>query len=241
MCGLIYSFAMRRLIFCSCVLVTTILAASLPTGKPEQSGMSTDRLKRLSAAMRGYIDRGEIAGTVTLVARHGRVVHLEAQGLMDVDAKTPMRADTIFRIASMTKPITSVAVMMLLEEGRFLLGDPVSKFIPEFKNPKVMVVNAPGSNRAASSLVPAQREITIRDLLTHTAGLATTTSIALRPELEKFTKEAAPEQDLAAYTKRLATLPLNFQPGTAWEYGPATTVLGYLVEVVSGQRFDRFL
>jgi CubicO group peptidase (beta-lactamase class C family) len=232
---------MRRLIFCSCVLVTTVLAASLPTGKPEQSGMSTDRLKRLSAAMRGYIDRGEIAGTVTLVARHGRVVHLEAQGLMDIDAKTPMRADTLFRIASMTKPITSVAVMMLLEEGRFLLGDPVSKFIPEFKNPQVMVVNAPGSNRAASSLVPAQREITIRDLLTHTAGLATTTSIALRPELEKFTKEASPEQDIAAYTKRLAKLPLNFQPGTAWEYGPATTVLGYLVEVVSGQRFDRFL
>src|SRR6266545_617388 len=117
---------MYRLI--CCCWFAAAFAASLPVGKPEQSGMSAERLKRLSAAMRGYIDRGEIAGTVTLVARHGKVVHLEAQGLMDVDAKTPMRADTVFRIASMTKPITSVAVMMLLEEGRFLLGNPVSKF-----------------------------------------------------------------------------------------------------------------
>ena len=203
--------------------------------------MSTERLKRLSAAMRGYIDRGEIAGTVTVVARHGKVVHLEAQGVMDIDSKTPMRADTIFRIASMTKPITSVAAMMLLEEGRFLLSDPVSKYIPEFKNPKVLVVNSPGSNRQGTSLVPAQREITVRDLFTHTAGLAGNTSVALRAELEKFNKEAPPEQDIAIYTKRLAKLPLNFHPGTAWEYGPATTVLGYLVEVISGQRFDRFL
>src|SRR5947207_2268968 len=105
-----------------------IFAASLPTATPEQSGMSADRLKRLSAVMRGYIDRGEVAGTVTLIARRGRIVHREAQGLMDIDSKTPMRADSIFRLASMTKPITSVAVMMLLEEGRFQLKDPVSKF-----------------------------------------------------------------------------------------------------------------
>src|ERR1044072_7416812 len=110
------------------------LAASLPTSKPEQSGMSTERLKRLSAAMKGYIDRGEVAGTVTLIASHGRIVQLEAQGMMDLESRTPMRKDTIFRIASMTKPITSVAVMMLMEEGKFLLTDPVSRFIPEFKN-----------------------------------------------------------------------------------------------------------
>ncbi len=234
---------MRRLIFlCSCFLVAgTAFSASLTTGKPEQSGMSTERLKRLAAAMQGYIDRGEVSGTVTLVARHGRIVHLQAQGLMDAGSKTPMKTDTIFRLASMTKAITSVAVMMLYEEGRFLLTDPVSKFIPEFKNPQVMVANAPGTSRAGFKLVPAEREITIRDLLTHTAGLAGPTSTLLRPEMEKFQKETPPDEDIAGYTKRLAKLPLHFQPGTAWEYGPATNVLGYLVEVVSGQRFDRFL
>ena len=216
-------------------------AASLPTTRPEQSGMSTERLKRLSAAMRAYIDAGQVPGTVTLVARRGHVVHLEAQGVMDASARTPMRPDSIFRIASMTKPLTSVAVMMLMEEGKFLLTDPVSKFIPEFKNPKVLVLNAPGSDRAGTSLVPAQREITIRDLLTHTAGLAAATSTALRDELAQFQKEAPAEETNASYVKRLARLPLNNQPGGAWEYGPATTVLGYLVEVVSGQPLDRFL
>src|SRR5215470_393915 len=105
------------------VLSATGFAASLAVTKPEQSGMSTERLKRLSAAMRGYVDRGEVPGTVTLVARRGHVVHLEAQGLMDIEARTPLRTDSIFRIASMTKPITSVAVMMLMEEGKFLLTD----------------------------------------------------------------------------------------------------------------------
>src|SRR6266542_4030295 len=171
------------------------LAATLPVTKPEQSGMSTERLKRLSAAMRAYIDRGEVSGTVTLIARRGRVVHFEAQGLMDVASKTPMRSDSIFRIASMTKPITSAAVMMLLEEGRFLLTDPVSKFIPEFKDPKVMVLNAPGASRAATRLIPAEREITIRDLLTHTAGLAAPTSITLRAELDKFRAETRADEN----------------------------------------------
>jgi len=142
------------------VLVCGLLSAplfseSFPVSKPEQSGMSAERLKRLSATMRAYVDRGDVAGTVNLVARHGKVVHFDAQGLLDIDSKTPMRNDTIFRLASMTKPITSVAVMMLYEEGRFLLTDPVSKFIPEFKNPKVMVVNPPGSDRAGFKLVPA--------------------------------------------------------------------------------------
>ncbi|MBI3208413.1 MAG: beta-lactamase family protein, partial [Candidatus Solibacter usitatus] len=218
----------------------SLAAAPLTVGKPEESGLSAARLQRLSAAMRGYIERGEVPGTVMLVARRGRVVHLEAQGKMDISANTPLRTDSIFRIASMTKAITSVAAMMLLEEGRFLLSDPISKFIPEFKNPKVLVVNFPGSNRGATSLVPANREITVRDLFTHTAGLPTATSVALRDELEKSRKEAPAGENLAQYTKRLAKLPLNFHPGSAWEYGPATTVLGYLVEVVSGQTLDKF-
>jgi CubicO group peptidase (beta-lactamase class C family) len=223
------------------LLCTAAAFAAPPLATPESVGMSSERLKRLTAAMRGYIDRGDVAGTVTLVARRGKVVHLEAQGLADMGSKAPMKRDTIFRLASMTKPITSVAVMMLAEEGRFQLTDPVSKFIPEFKNPKVMVANFPGSSRSGTSLVPALREITIQDLLSHTAGLATGTATLLYAEWEKFRKEASPQEDIGGYTRRLAKLPLHFQPGTAWEYGPATNVLGYLVEVVSGQRFDRFL
>ena len=203
--------------------------------------MSAERLKRLTAAMQGYVDRHEVAGAVTLVSRRGHVVHLEATGVMDIDSKSPMKRDTIFRLASMTKPITSAAVMMLAEEGCFQITDPVSRYIPEFKNPKVIVANFPGSSRAGTKLVPANREITIQDLLTHTAGLATGTATLLNAEWTQFQKEATAEEDIAGYTRRLAKLPLHFHPGTAWEYGPATNVLGYLVEVVSGQRFDQFL
>jgi len=203
---------MRRALFACAywLTATSVFAANLPVVKPEQSGMSSERLKRLSAAMRGYMDRGEVAGTVMLVARRGRVVHLESQGLMDIDSKAPMRTDSIFRLASMTKPITSVAVMMLLEEGRFLLNDPVSKFIPEFKNPKVVVSNPPGTARTGTQLVPAEREITIRDLLTHTAGLVAESSSELRPEFEKFDKGAPPNENIADYTRRLAKPPLHF-------------------------------
>ena len=227
------------------ILFLAFCGTAFPSGptvaRPEAAGLSSDRLARLTAAMRGYIDRQEVAGTITLVARRGQVVHLEAQGVMDVDTKAPMKRDSIFRMASMTKPITSVAVMMLAEEGRFQLTDPVSRYLPEFKDPKVMVANFPGSSREGTRLVPADREITIQDLLTQTAGLATNTATLLHAEWEKFQKERSPEEDIAGYTRRLARLPLHFQPGTAWEYGPATDVLGRLVEAVSGQRFDSFL
>lgn len=221
--------------------VPALFAASLPKSTPEELGLLTERLKRVHALVQRYIDQGEIAGAVSLVARRGRIAYFESQGVMDLESKKPMRNDTIFRLASMTKPITSIAVMMLHEEGRFLLDDPVSKFLPEFKNPKVAIANAP-NERAPEGyrLVPAEREITIRHLLTHTAGLASGRGGATMDLAAKLRATRKPDDLLADYIRKLAALPLNFQPGTAWEYGPATDVLGRLVEVVSGQPLDRF-
>ena len=217
-----------------------LVASALAASRPEDVGISSERLKRVHEVMQRYIDNGEIAGSVTLVARKGKMAHLEAQGLADLESKRPMRTDAIFRLASMTKPLTSVAVMMLHEEGRFILNDPISKFLPEFKNPKVAIANAPNERfEGGFRVVPADREITIRDLLTHTAGLASGTGGATMELVKKIPARKA-DDVMADYVKRLATLPLNFQPGTAWGYGPATDVLGRLVEVISDKTLDEF-
>lgn len=159
----------------------TCSAATIPRSAPEEVGLSSSRLKKVSAVLQRYIDQGEIAGAVSLVARKGRVVHLEAQGLSDLATRKPLTADAIFRLASMTKPVTSLAVMMLVEDGHFLLDDPVAKFLPEFKLPMVAVANAPNERAGAGyRLVPAARDITIRHLLMHTAGLCGTHSGALQ-------------------------------------------------------------
>ena len=199
--------------------------------------MSTERLARIGEAMQRYVDQQLVAGTVTLIARKSKVVHFEARGFMDAENQVPMRTDTIFRIASMTKPITSVALMMLWEEGRFHLNDPVSRFLPEFANP---VVSTTGDvSGQTGSLVPVKSPITIRELLTHTAGLANN----YVGNTKFFETAMAPQEgeDLAGYTKRLAALPLNYQPGEAWQYSPATNVVGRLVEVMSGMPLDRFM
>ena len=223
------------------VTVPSLFAASLPKSTPEEVGLSASRLKRVHALVQRYIDQGELAGAVSLVARRGRIAYVESQGVMDLETRQPMRPDAIFRLASMTKPVTSLAVMMLHEEGRFLLDDPVSKFLPEFKNPKVAVANAPNERAAGGfRLTPAEREITIRHLLTHTAGLPSGSGGPTMDLMKKLSASRKPEDVLADYIQRLAALPLNFQPGAAWEYGPATDVLGRLVEVVSGQPLDRF-
>jgi CubicO group peptidase (beta-lactamase class C family) len=222
------------------LLLIPILAAPLtagdgPTGKPEDVGMSSERLRRIPEAIQRHIDAGEISGAVTLVARRGRIVHFEAHGLMDIESKRPMEKDAIFRIASMSKPVTGVAVMMMTEEGKLRLNDPVSRFLPEFKNPKVAV---PRGNSGEFYEVPADRELTIRDLLTHTNGLMTggVGSKAGPPR-------PASGDTLAAYIPRLAAVPLDFQPGTQWAYsglaGPDT--LSRIVELVSGQPYDEFL
>ncbi len=226
--------------FLSILLPAWPAAQGLPTGAAEDSGLSSERLQRIKIAMQRYIDRGEVPGVVTLVARHGRVVHFEALGYRDVEAKAPMTKDAIFRIASMTKPITSVAVMMLFEEGHFLLSDPIAKFLPEFANPRVAVPAAAGERvETPYKQVPAVRPITIRHLLTHTAGLANSYRGLTQAEYAKAVARQ-PNETMTDVVQRLARLPLNFQPGDAWEYGPATDVLGRLVEVVSGRTLDQF-
>ncbi|HKQ72871.1 MAG TPA: serine hydrolase domain-containing protein [Blastocatellia bacterium] len=214
----------------------------LPTARPEDVGMSSERLARIRTGMQRYVDRGLVPGVVTLVARRGRVVHFEAIGYRDVEAKTPMTTDTIFRIASMTKPIASVALMTLYEEGHFLLNDPISKFLPEFADMKV--AQAASSTEAVGErykLVPAKNPITFKHVLTHTAGFPNSYRGITREEYAKTYPRKDPSETMTDVVKRLATMPLNFNPGEAWEYGPATDVVGRLVEVISGLTLDEYL
>ncbi len=222
------------------MLAACAVAAELPAAKPESVGLSSERLERIATAVQRSIDDKRIAGAVTLVSRRGQIAWLKAQGMMDREAGKPMRSDTIFRICSMSKALTSLAVMMLYEEGRFQLEDPVSKYIPEFKNPKVLVKPASG----VPYTIPATKEITILNLLTHTSGL----TYNWNPDLGPMYKEAGVAHGMLPYdgtiqdnVKRLAGLPLLFNPGDRFEYSLGVDVLGYLVEVVSGITFDEFL
>src|SRR5262249_34255818 len=215
--------------------------SGLVTANPEEVGMSAERLARIRTAMQRYVDRHEVAGVVTLVARHGRVVHFDAVGYRDAESKAPMTTDAIFRIASMTKPITSVALMMLYEQGYFLLSDPISKFLPEFADMKVAVPAPAGEAVAAPyKLVPAARPITIRHVLTHTAGLPNSYRGMTQQLYTKTIERQDPNETMADVVKRIAKLPLNFHPGDAWEYGPGTDVVGRLVEVISGESLDQY-
>ncbi len=209
----------------------------LPTTKPERVGMSSERLQRIEPVMQKYIDEQLVAGTVTLIARKGRVVHFEAQGYMDAENKVPMRKDAIFRIASMTKPITSIALMMLWEEGKFQLRDPVSKFLPEFKDQ--MVSTTSDASGKTGELVPVAREANVRDMLTHTAGMAN--NYIGNVEAYRELSRVRPDDTLESLIKRLASAPLNYQPGSAWQYSAATDVVGRLVEVMSGVSLDEYL
>jgi len=218
--------------------------AGLPTAVPEDVGLSSDRLERITRAIQTSVDEGRVAGGVMLVARRGKVVYLKAVGNADREAKRPMRTDSIFRICSMTKPITAVAVMMLYEEGRFMLNQPVADFIPEFKNMKVLDPPLPqDATSPPGSLVDAMRPITIMHLLTHTSGL----TYHWNPRLGRAYREAGvphglgqSDQTIGEGIKKLAAQPLLFQPGDYWEYSLSNDVLGYLVEVVSGMPLDRF-
>ena len=209
----------------------------LPTARPESVGMSSDRLARIAPAMQRYIDAELVPGTITAIMRKGKLVHLEVQGDMDVAADRAMRRDTVFRIASMTKPITSVALMMLWEEGRFQLRDPVSDFLPEFADVKVSTTSDASAH--TGELVEPARPVQIRDMLTHSAGLANSylgNAAAYREHMDEYPRDG----DLEGYIKHLAALPLNYQPGTEWQYSTATSVVGRLVEVMSGMSLDEF-
>jgi CubicO group peptidase (beta-lactamase class C family) len=231
--------ASNSILICTLVLAAATLAQELPTAKPESVGLSSERLDRIGAAVQHNIDNKRIAGAVTLVLRRGRVAWFKPQGMMDREAGKAMRPDTMFRICSMTKPITSLAVMMLYEEGHFILDDPISKYLPEFKNAKVLV--KPTSGEPYS--IPASRPITIRDLLRHTSGLAYHWNDTLGP----MYKTADVAHGLLPYdgtiednVKKLAAVPLLFNPGDRWEYSLGVDVLGRLVEVVSGKTLDEF-
>jgi CubicO group peptidase (beta-lactamase class C family) len=222
------------------LLISAAVAGSLPTAKPEDVGMSSERLARAGEAVRRYVDAGDVAGAVTLVARRGKIVHYEAYGYADLASRAPMRTDNIFRLASMSKPITAVAIMMLVEEGKVRLTDPVSRFIPEFPAAYKVAVQKQGGTDGESELVDASRPITIRDLLTHGSGLM---SGGLGQRSVGQSIQRAPDDTLATYIPKLAPVPLDFQPGTLWRYSGLAgfDVLSRVVEVASGQSFDVFL
>jgi CubicO group peptidase (beta-lactamase class C family) len=226
-----------------------LAAASLPTARPEEVGLSTERLQRIHEMVMRHVEARDISGAVTMVARRGRVVHFEAHGLMDIEAKKPMTKDALFRLASSSKPITAAAILMLMEEGKLKLTDPVAKYVPEFKNSKVamesvrgavpMSDGAPGGER--HYVIPANHDITIIDLLTHTSGLAT--GGVANADFQGLLKARKPTDTLADFIPRLGILPLDFQPGTQWRYSGLAgfDTLGRIVEIASGLTFDQFL
>ena len=211
----------------------------LPKASPKSVGLSQERLGRITAVMQKHVDDGLLAGAVAIIVRDGKVAYLQSVGMRDKEQQVQMSPDTIFRIASMSKPITSVAVMMLYEEGRFQLKDPISKFIPEFRAPKVLVMDG-----SQEQLVPAKREITIRHLLTHTSGLTYHWDSRVGPKYAEagITHGLIQDEDLLAEDmKKLGRIPLVHQPGEAFTYSLSTDVLGRVVEVASGMPFDEFL
>jgi CubicO group peptidase (beta-lactamase class C family) len=231
---------MLLLIGCSMAALGQGLPKSL---HPEDVGFSSERLDRITRLFQTDIDKGSIPGTVLLVARDGRVVYFEALGFQDREKHLSMKPDAIFRIASMTKPVTSVAVMTLAEEGRIDLLAPVSEYLPEFKDVKVGVEKAdPSTGKPTLALEAPLRPVTVQDLLRHTSGLVYGpfgTSLVHQAYTKADPYESS--QTLAEFVTKISNLPLAHQPGTVWEYGASVDVLGRIVEVVSGMPLDQFI
>ena len=220
----------RTLLFLS-LLAMPLQAADVAIVNPEAVGFTSDRLSKISDFVDREVAAGNLVGAVTLVARHGQVVLFESAGRYGLEDDRPMDKDALFRIFSMTKPITTVAAMILYEEGAFHLGDPVTKYLPELKDMQLLIDGSP---------VPPQRQMSIEQLMTHTAGL--TNGWHLEHPVERAYRDAALYQsaDLDAFINKLATLPLRFEPGTRYHYSVATDVLGALVERLSGQSLEQF-
>ncbi len=205
---------------------------------PELVGMSADRLKGIGIRMQKYVDAEQVAGFVTLVARDSEVVHFEACGYRDAEQRLPMELDTIFRIYSMTKPITSIALMMLYEQGKFQLVEPVSRYIPAFGNTRVLA----GYGYMGPQLAPQNPPMTIHHLLTHTAGLSY--GFFFDTPIDDMYRDSMFRSETASLEEKMlaiAELPLRFQPGSAWNYSVATDVCGYLVQVLADMPFEDFL
>jgi CubicO group peptidase (beta-lactamase class C family) len=220
-------------------------AQSPPAAPPETLGFSAERLARLDAVVGKYVADKKLPGVITLIMRDGRIAHLKSHGFADVEKQTPLAPTHLFRLASMSKAVTSVAAMMLVEEGAMTLADPVSKFLPSFKQTYVVVPPPPGAGpNAALGMVPAQRAITIRDLLTHTAGISYGGGV-----LEAKYKAANAlgwycadhDESLAEWIDHIASLPFEAQPGEKYVYGFNTDILGRVVEVASGMPLDQFM
>lgn len=229
----------------------TALAEDIQIVKPESVGLSSPRLAKVSGFIRSHVEENKMAGAVVLIARKGKIAYFETFGQADVGK--PMQRDTMFRVCSMTKPVVTLAVLQLVEDGKLLLSDPVAKYIPEFAHPKVIEMLPPGSN-PAFKLVPAKRDVTVKDLLTHTAGMPYPFASEWYPkdrllrQMNALYEEAGissgmveTEGTVGDMVKRLARLPLASQPGEAFIYGLAADVSGYLVEVVSGQKLDDYI
>ena len=229
---------MKKLIFIlvQLSLIQAVSSQGFPTAKPEEAGLSSERLDRIKPVMQSYVDQNKLPGLITMVARHGKIVHFEKYGMMDMGKS--MESNTIFGIQSMTKPITSVAVMMLYEEGLFQLDDPVAKYIPEFNDLKVFS----SRDKDGIHLVDQIKPMTILQLLTHTSGLTYGMyEINGNTPVDSMLNAAKCfSGTLKDMIQKLSEIPLQYQPGTKWNYSISTDVLGYLVEVLSGKPLDEF-
>jgi CubicO group peptidase (beta-lactamase class C family) len=235
---------MRTASFVLALLLSAVVHASgsepLPRAQPEEVGISSERLQLLDGVLKGYVDEGKLAGSVLLVARHGKVVYYQAFGQRDREARSAMQTDSIFRIASQTKALISVGIMMLAEQGKLQISDPLWKYLPEFKETTVAVPKEGGGYE----VVKANRAITLRDLLTHTSGIGYGSGIA-----EDKWKAAGIQgwyfadrkEPIAATVARMAALPNDAQPGEKWVYGYSIDILGVVIEKVSGMPLDQFL
>ena len=222
------------------VLVQPALSAThdLPSASAESEGMSTERLAQLRSGMKELVDQGRLAGAVTMVSRHGKVVEFDASGKRDIAANAPMQKDSIFRIYSMSKPITGVAMMILFEDGKWQLNDPVAKYIPEFAKLKVYSTDANNNVVMKDQAHP----VTMRELMSHSGGF--TYGFFSNTAVDKLQIEADllnPNNTLDEFIKRAAKLPLNSQPGTEWHYSISVDIQGYIVQKLSGMPFEEFL